>query len=341
MAQMSRIAVSRRGVAASVSEAHVDGKPKRVPLARISDNPKVRASGVDRLLKPAVSEPVIPIAHPRPGLFSHRELPIGMPDDPQDVAEFEHIIYRTLRGKEAGARRLQFPQSEITLRDRNLLIDALDRFHYKLSLSTNGLYRFIGILDRYLSAVSIPKQKLRVVGCAALLIASKIEDIYPAQSRDLIQLSEHAFTQSELFATEIQIANTIQFDTTFATPLFFLTQFMRIEDQTKESLLLGRYILELCQTSDKFHGIASSLMAAVATLTARTLLGDRRWPPELADYTQYSEADLQPHLSAVRAMLQEPDREESQFIRRKYSSEPFRSVAHVRLPVAWRESKQP
>jgi hypothetical protein len=338
---MSRIALSRRGVAASVSDTHVDSEPKRVPLARISDNPRVRESVLNYPLKPSVTEPVIAIGQPRPALFHHRELPIGAADDPQDVAEFEHIIYRSLRGKEAGGRRLQFAQSEITLRDRNLLIDALDRFHYKLSLSTNGLYRFIGILDRYCSLVSVPKQKLRVVGCAALLIASKIEDIYPAQSRDLVQLSEHAFTRSELFATEIQIANAIQFDTTFVTPLFFLTQFMRIEEQTKQSLLLGRYILELCQTSEAFFGVAPSLMAAVATLVTRTILGDGRWPPELAGYTQYSETDLRPYVAAASAMLQEPAREESQFMRRKYGSEPFHRVAQLRMPAVGRESKQP
>jgi hypothetical protein len=334
---MNRVGVTRRVIPSAVSEIRVEGKPRRAPLSRISGNAKVRSLVKDRAWKP-VSEPLILMKQSPAVPFIHCEVRIGDDDDPQDVAEFEHIIYRGLRAQEINARGLQFAQTEVTLRDRSLLIDALDRFHYKLSLTTNGLYRFIGIVDRYLSLVSVPKSKLRVVGCASLLIASKIEDIYPARSRDLIELSERVFSQSELFATEIQVINAVQFDTEFPTPLFFLTQFMRIEDQTKESLLLGRYILEICHTNDLFYGVAPSLIAAVATFVARILSGDPPWPPALAGYTMYSEEYLVPYVAAVRAMLLETDREESQFIRRKYSSEPFHSVALIRVPDHWREN---
>jgi hypothetical protein len=262
------------------------------------------------------------------------EISIGDPDDPQDVVEFEHIIYRSMRSKE-NPTQLHFAQPDISMRDRGLLVDALDRFHYKLGLTTNTLYRFIGILDRYLSVASVPKQKLRVVGCASLLIASKIEDIFPAQSVDLIQLAERGFTQSELFSTEIQVINAIRFDTTFATPLFFLTHFMRIHDQTKESLLLGRYILEICQTHERFFGIAPSMAAAVAAMVTRILTGQEKWPRELAGYTMYASEDLDPLAAIVRTMLLETDQEESRFIRRKYSSEPFHSVAQIKLPAKW------
>jgi G2/mitotic-specific cyclin 1/2 len=333
--QMSRIAAARRGVASSTSETHIEGKPKRAPLARISNNTRLRAPVPDRASKPTVREPAITIEPPAPVTFHHHEVPIGDPEDPQDVAEFEHIIYRSLRGKEGSLPRLRFTQPDITLRDRSLLVDALDRFHYKLGLTTNALYRFIGILDRFLAAAPIPKQKLRVVGCAALLIASKIEDVFPAQSNDLIQLSEHSFTQSELFSTEIQVINAIQFETTFATPLFFLTQFMRIHDQTKESLLLGRYILEICHTHEAFFGVPPSLLAALATMVARMMTGDEKWSEELASYTMYSEVELAPHAATVRAMLLETDRPESRFMKRKYGSEPFHAVAHIAVPADW------
>jgi hypothetical protein len=267
--------------------------------------------------------------------FDHSEVPIGDPEDPQDVVEFEHIIYRSMRSKENATRPLQFAQTEITMRDRNMLIDTVARFHYRLGLTTNALYRFIGILDRCLAVTSVPKSKLRVVGCAALLIASKIEDIYPAQSVDLVRLAEREFGQGELFAMEIQVLNAIRFDTTFATPLFFLTQFMRIHSQTKESLLLGRYILEICHTHERSFGVNPSMVAAVATMVTRVLRAEERWPKELAGYTMYSAEELDPMAAIVRGMLLEPEREESRFIRKKYSSEAFHSVAYVRPTARW------
>jgi hypothetical protein len=286
----------------------------------------------ERGLKPAMSEPSVPIEQIKQTKFTHKEVRIGEIDDPQDVAEFEHIIYRSLRGKESAMVRLQFNQTEITLRDRHLLIDAMDRFHYKLDLTTNTLYRFIGILDRYVSVMPVAKRKLRVVGCAALLLASKIEDVSPARSRDLITLSERAFTESELFSAEMQIINAIQFDTSFATPLFYVTQFLRIHDQPRDTHWLARYVLESCQTHDAFFGAPPSLMAALATCVARKMTGEERWTTELEGYTMYGEAELASHFSVIREMLGDPYREESRFIRRKYGSEPFHAVAQIPLP---------
>jgi hypothetical protein len=330
---MNRVAALRRGVVSSVAETHLDAKAKqRMPLARISNNLRVRPSAPERFGKPAP----VPASSANPAVFIHREIRLGDPEDPQDVVEFENVIYRSLRSTEMSAKPLRFTQPEITLRDRSILIDAIDRFHYKLSLSTNALYRLIGILDRYFTVASVAKPKMTIIGCAALLIASKVEEIFPAQSRDLIKLSDHAFTQGELFATEIQVINAIEFDTTFATPLFFLMQFMRIHDQTKESPLLARYILEICQTHDIFFGVAPSLMAAVAILMTRILSGEEAWSQELAGYTMYTQEQLEPYAAAVRSMFADKNREQSRFIKRKYSSEQFRNVAQVKIPADWK-----
>ena len=333
----SRIAVARRSsnvAAAAVNEAK--GK-LRVPLSRITNSRAVRQSAADRVPPKVTREKPAPVHQPTPQVrlepFHHSEVPIGDPTDPQDVAEYEHIIYRSLRQKEKIMQPLKFDQKEITLKDRNLLIDSICHMHYKLSLATNTLYRCIGILDRYFTVAQVPKRKLTLVGCACLLAASKIEDIYPAQSTDLITLTSREFTRRELFAMEIQIMNAIQFDTTFATPLFYLTQFMRISGQTKETLLLARYIMEICQTHESFYGVPAALVASLAVMVTRILKGQERWPQDLSGYTAFSEEELTPYASIVREMLVTRDREESRFMRRKYGSDLFLGVAHTHVPA--------
>ena len=268
-------------------------------------------------------------------IFQHQEVIIGDKNDPQDVFEFEHIIYRTLRTRENNMKPIEFHQNEISLRDRNLLIDCICRYHYKLGLMTNTFYRFIGILDRYLSICQLPKNKLKLYGCACFLIASKIEDIYPAQSSDLISLSERSFTRRELFSAEIQIINSIGFDTTFATPLFYLTQFMRISGQTKETLLLARYILEICQSHEKFYGVKAALIASVSVMVTRILKGEEAWTQDLYGYTQFTEEELRPYASIIRSMLVQQDREETRFMRRKYGSDLFLNVSRVKIPSSF------
>jgi hypothetical protein len=167
----------------------------RVRLSRVSSNLSGRRANAERVIKPTPSQLAAMMNLVTAGSFIHTEIPIGDSDDLQDVVEFKHIIYRSMRSKEQLSASFRFSQPELTLRDRNLDIDAFDRFHSKLGLTTNALYRLVGIFDRYLSAVPVTKSKLRVVGCPALLIASKIEDIYPADSRNLIQLCDPMLTR--------------------------------------------------------------------------------------------------------------------------------------------------
>ena len=332
----SRIAVARRS--SNVAAAAVnDAKGKlRVPLGRITNNRVIRQSAADRVPTRVTRDRSASAHQPAPQVrlepFHHVEVPIGDSNDPQDVTEYEHIIYRSLRQKEKAMNPLTFEQKEITLKDRNLLIDKICHMHYKLSLATNTLYRCIGILDRYFTVAQVPKRKLTLVGCACLLAASKIEDIYPAQSTDLITLTSREFSQRDLFAMEIQVMNAIQFDTTFATPLFYLTQFMRISGQTKETLLLARYIMEICQTHEAFYGVPAALVASLAVMVTRILKGEEKWPEDLSGYTAFSEGDLDHYASIVREMLLNRDREESRFMKRKYGSDLFLGVAHTRVP---------
>lgn len=332
---MSRIAANRRS-SSSNSHGNELKHQNRVPLSRISSNRMQHAVIQKKQLSPANNPQPIQHEYVHPEPFRHREVQIGDESDPQDVVEFENIIYRTLRQEERDLKPFEFIQNEITLKDRDLLIDAICRFHYKLGLMTNTLYRFIGIFDRYLAVGQVPKSKLKLYGCAAFLIASKIEDIYPAQSTDLITLSEKAFSQRELFQVEIQIINAIGFESTFATPLFYLTQFMRINGQTKETLLFARYILEIIQSNGKFYGVKPALEASVAVMVTRIIQGeDNIWPEELEGYTAFTAEDLLPYADIVKEMLLQADREETKFMRRKYGSDLFLNVAHCSVPPSW------
>jgi hypothetical protein len=330
---MTRLGTARR-LQTGLGDLYSEVKPRsRVSLARISGH-RANPPQADKPVKGVRAIQSLPeFSSVRPEPFKHVEVPIGDRSDPQDVAEFEHIIYRSLREKESAMKPLRFEQEEITLKDRNLMIDAICRMQYKLQLATNSFYRFIGILDRYLTVAQVKKAKLMVVGCASFLIASKIEDIYPARSQDLIQLSGRVFTQQELFAQEITIINAIQFDTTFGTPLFYLTQFMRISDPNREALFLARYLLEICQTSERMFGMASAMLASVAVMMARVLKGQEKWPRKLAGYTGFTAEQLAPLQVIIHSMLVERDREETRFMRRKYSSDLFLCVANIKIPT--------
>ena len=199
--------------------------------------------------------------------FSHKECSFGDPSNPLDVTEYQHIIWRSLCQNELSEKPISLRQDEIKSIDRGIAFDNMSHVHYRLGLGTNGLYIAYGIMDRYMSIKSLPKNKLKTYSCAALFIGSKVEDYHQPRIGDLIRMADHCFGENErsfspkeLYAAEIDLINTIGFEITFGTPLFYITQLMRISGQTQELVLLARYIIEIMQTSDQFIGVKYSCL---------------------------------------------------------------------------------
>jgi hypothetical protein len=265
--------------------------------------------------------------------FIHVELPIGSPADPQDIAEYEHIVYRSMRIREVHFPEALVEQCEISPRDRSLLVDWMCRLHYKAQITTESFFRAVGILDRAIALVHISPHRFHIIGAAAMLIASKIEDTRPVSTDDVVTVSSKEFSADDLKRMELQLINLIQFDTEFPTPLFFLTLFMTLNGQSKETILLARYLLELAMTTPEFMGVRASAIAASAVMMTRTLAGIEPWTEEMAAYTQYGFEDLCQYVKIFHAVLLDAEREESSFVRRKYSTNNFCFVANVPIPA--------
>jgi len=321
----SRIAAARRthdGSAAAPCD--VKGRP-RVPLSCISANLAVRpAAGARGPAHPARAAPAAP--------FRHTEVAIGDRSDPQDVTEYEHIIYHAMREREVPVSAAPVPQTEITPRHRAFLVDWMCRLNYTTQIATESLYRAVGIVDRAIRRTQMSPHRLTLVGAAAMLIASKIEDTVPMPVADACAVADNAFSPQDLLRMETQLINLVEFDTEFPTPLFFLTIFLKLNGRTQETMLLARYLCELCMTAPEFVGARASAIAATALMMTRTLAGDEPWTEALAGYTRYGFEDLCGYGKTVHRMLLDRNRKESEFMRRKYASEPFCNVAGVPVP---------
>jgi hypothetical protein len=260
--------------------------------------------------------------------FKFKPCEVGDPSEPLDVCKYQHIIYKTFRKKEVERKEIQFNQMNISLFDRHVVVDSICRIHYKLGSTTNTFYRFIGIFDKFLNIVHVSREELMLYATASFLIATKMEDIYPAQSLDLMHLTNNSFTQEALFTAEIRVANTIKFSATFGTGLFFLTHFLRIEDEEDQDFhYFARFVLEICQTSDFFFGAPFSLMAAAAVHATRFVWRQSAWTKKLEGYTGYTVEDLKQPLEEIRFLVNSTERRESKFIFRKYSCDLYHGVA--------------
>ena len=97
---------------------------------------------------------------------------------------------------------IQKVQNEVKDTSRGFLVEWIIDVHRKFRLNAETLYVTVSIIDRYLSQVRIKKPQLHILGVAAILIATKYEEIYPPELKDLLAISENKFEKEEVLDLE-------------------------------------------------------------------------------------------------------------------------------------------
>lgn len=121
--------------------------------------------------------------------------------DPLCVTNYVMDMYEHFREKEisSSVRPVYMEdQPHINERMRSILVDWLVEVHLKFKLVPETLYLTVNLIDRYLERKEVTRPKLQLVGVTALLIASKYEEIYPPELRDLVYICDRAYTRTEV-----------------------------------------------------------------------------------------------------------------------------------------------
>ena len=128
--------------------------------------------------------------------------------NPQSVAEYAPAILRQLLVEE---EKSMVPydylkrQPEVSEKMRAILVEWLVEVHYKFKMLPETLYITVNIIDRFLEKTVVTRKELQVIGIAALLIASKYEEIYPPQIKDYIRVTDKTLTREEILAMEYRM----------------------------------------------------------------------------------------------------------------------------------------
>jgi hypothetical protein len=73
-----------------------------------------------------------------------------------------------------------------------------------------------------------------LLGVAALLIATKYEEIYPPELKDLLSVSENKFTKEEVLKLEFDILTTLDFNFFVPSLLRFLQRFRKLSNTASD-----------------------------------------------------------------------------------------------------------
>ncbi|XP_073439336.1 cyclin-A1 [Dendrobates tinctorius] len=253
--------------------------------------------------------------------------------DVSAVAEYIDEIHHYLREAEVKHRPKPFymrKQPDITSAMRTVLVDWLAEVREEYKLRSETLFLAINYLDRFLSCMSVLRGKLQLVGTAAMLLASKYEEIYPPDVDEFVYITDDTYTKKQLLRMEHLLLKVLTFDLTVPTINQFLLQYTHKQSVSTKTEHLAMYMSELTLLQDEpFLKYLPSVTAAAAYALANYTINQLFWPDTLQAFTGYSLSDLAPCLIDLhRTCLYAPN----QAIREKYKTPKYMQVSLITLP---------
>jgi hypothetical protein len=137
-------------------------------------------------------------------------------------------------------------QKEINRSMRSILIDWLIDVHNKLNFKEETLYITIYIIDSFLSKKKIERKRFQLLGTTALLIATKLNEIYCRRIIDYVLITDNAYTKDDIKRMEEEIVKTLNFNFLVPSPLSFFQIICKILEISEDKYLynLGEFLLQ-------------------------------------------------------------------------------------------------
>jgi len=261
--------------------------------------------------------------------------------NPQLVTGYVNDIYRYLRHLEVEqgvAADYLAGQAVILPKMRGVLVDWLVGVHLQFHLLQETLFTTVAILDRFLMAdvTNISRQKLQLVGVAAMLIAAKYEEIYAPVVKDFVYITDHAYTEKDILKMEIKVLSVLKFDLGRPLPLHFLRRASKAGGVDTATHTLAKYIVELSLGVYSLCHIPPSKLSAAALALAMRLLEPGAtlatlWGPSLHHYTRYTMDQLFPVVVPLAEALFMAPSSKHATVYTKYTNKKFMKIS--RIPV--------
>ncbi|KAM0830052.1 hypothetical protein ACQ4PT_066473 [Festuca glaucescens] len=305
------------------------------------------------LPQPATSlQPPSPARDPSPRIAP---LPLPIAVVPASAADdYDQDIYAYLRSMESAPRRRPAPDymalhtkrgHPVTPALRAVLVEWLSSLAPILHFESRTLHLAVLCLDRFLSTTRARPappavRSVRVlitITAAALLIACKYEEVYPADVEELVDETSSTHggcTREELLAAEVAVLKALRHELGSPTACTFLELFMeRLGVGDQAAAQLTSRLIELSLLDYGILRFRPSVVAASAILIARMTArpsDDNPWCHEHERATGYTAAELKECAERLNRLHQNSIQYASlsgfENMRKKYSNSNFKCV---------------
>lgn len=241
-------------------------------------------------------------------------------------------------------------QPHINKQMRLLLVDWMVEVQQQLEFNHEILYLSVKLLDLYLNSKRIEKEKLQLLGGAAMLVACKFEERMAPPLDDFIYVSDNAYDRNELVKMEIDILRTLKYDIGVPLSYTFLRRYAKCVKADMKFLTLARFILELSLQDYTFAAVCDSTKACAALYLALKMakrhetqnknngqsmiintenLSGTEWNSTLCHYTSATLSDFIEYIPALNDLVKNANGSKYKTILKKYCHPVFYEVAKV------------
>lgn len=254
------------------------------------------------------------------------------------VSEYVHDIYSYLNTLE---RKYQLPNSflndqvEMTPKMRAVLIDWINEVHRQFHMVLETFYMTVSIIDRYFNVVKTTKRtEVQLVGVTAMFIASKYEELYPPEVKDLVYITDDTYNDRQIFMMERKMLKMLGFEFGAPLPIHFLRRHSKAAHSSDTVHMMAKYNMELASCDYSMTEYLPSKIAAASLLLALHLLHGGEsfqniWNTTLQHYSKYSEAELKPLAYKLAALLNSAPTNKLSAVYAKYGDQKYLDIANA------------
>ena len=263
-------------------------------------------------------------------------------NDLQIVKEYLPEIYKYVKSIEnqsvITSNYITRLQPEINIKMRTILINWLIGVHYRFHLLDETLFICVKILDLYLSQKTIERKNLQLLGITSLFIAAKYEEIYPPKAKNLIYMTDNAFTKEEMLKMENDILKVLNFNVGFPTSLRFLEYYGNVLNLDKKNFYRVYYINELSLIDYNLIKFYPSLIACCClyiNLNINNMENKGYDEEKLYKITGYNYNDIKDCLYELMNILNKINEQNNEFvsIKKKYSLDKYMNVSNENYTI--------
>ncbi|KAH0998720.1 cyclin-A2-like [Dendroctonus ponderosae] len=220
-------------------------------------------------------------------------------------------------------------QPQLSWHIRSILVDWLASVMSAYTFRNETFHLSINYIDRFLSGASVIKSKFQLLGVAALLLATKIEEIHPIKLEDCVYLTDETFTTRQVKKMEQMIVKRLRFKMQPPTIDCLIEHFCKEHELDSKIQHFAKYIgeLVLLEGDQYLNHLPSELAAASVALARFTICEEPSWPKKFKRHCGYSIKHLSPVVQKQQQSLVDSGRKQLNSIQKKYQSDKFHRVA--------------